>query len=196
MTKFGGNKETMDYVFFIEDEIITYSLQKIIRSKIMTAVDMSFVATDVSDLMRYPNKEVSKVFFIGTSNECPITASLVDVIKFINKENRIILFKNNASCYNLNYQKCDSVIGLKSPIDEIVSSIQKATQSPLYISTEPKPMRLSSREMFVLEQLATGKSNKEVSTMLCLSEKTISSHKKNILRKLNVKNIIEAVNRI
>ncbi|RAT20313.1 hypothetical protein AU489_16350 [Lonsdalea populi] len=52
----------MDYVFFIEDEIITYSLQKIIRSKIMTAVDMSFVATDVSDLMRYPNKEVSKVF--------------------------------------------------------------------------------------------------------------------------------------
>jgi two-component system response regulator EvgA len=51
--------------------------------------------------------------------------------------------------------------------------------------------RLSDREMSVLQQLAAGRSNKEIGEIFMLSNKTISTHKTNILEKLNVKTVIE-----
>lgn len=51
--------------------------------------------------------------------------------------------------------------------------------------------RLSDRELTVLQQLARGRSNKDISEMLMLSNKTISTHKYNILEKLNAQSVVE-----
>ncbi|MGN7738587.1 response regulator [Pseudomonas sp. 22526] len=51
--------------------------------------------------------------------------------------------------------------------------------------------RLSDRELSVLQQLARGLSNKDIGEMLMLSNKTISTHKTNILDKLNLQSVIE-----
>lgn len=51
--------------------------------------------------------------------------------------------------------------------------------------------RLSDRELSVLQQLARGLSNKEIGDILMLSNKTISTHKTNILEKLNAQSVIE-----
>ena len=45
---------------------------------------------------------------------------------------------------------------------------------------------LSSREMEVLQQIATGKSNSEIAETLVISEKTVKSHVSNILSKLHL----------
>jgi DNA-binding NarL/FixJ family response regulator len=55
------------------------------------------------------------------------------------------------------------------------------------------PQALSAREREVLRYLAAGKSNAEIARALFLSEKTVSSHKMNIMAKLNVTSLAELV---
>lgn len=52
---------------------------------------------------------------------------------------------------------------------------------------------LTGRELNVLDLLARGKSNKEISVNLYISETTVKSHLRNIFRKLNVLSRTEAV---
>jgi two-component system nitrate/nitrite response regulator NarL len=51
---------------------------------------------------------------------------------------------------------------------------------------------LSSREREILEQLSTGKSNREIAGSLFLAEKTVKYYITNILQKLQVRNRVEA----
>ena len=52
---------------------------------------------------------------------------------------------------------------------------------------------LTAREIEVLQLLAGGKSNKEISTALSISEATVKSHMGNIFRKLDVISRTEAI---
>lgn len=59
----------------------------------------------------------------------------------------------------------------------------------------PPPARekLSPRECQVLERLAAGQSNAEIARTLFLSEKTISTHKANLMAKLGLQNMADLV---
>ena len=52
---------------------------------------------------------------------------------------------------------------------------------------------LTNREMEILEQVASGKTNMEVANALFISIKTVETHKTNILEKLGLKNTVELV---
>ena len=58
---------------------------------------------------------------------------------------------------------------------------------------QPDHMRLSSREFEVFRLLVAGKRGAEIADELALSEKTVSSHKASVLRKLNLVGIAELV---
>ena len=51
--------------------------------------------------------------------------------------------------------------------------------------------KLSSREVEVLKLLASGKRNKEVAEGLNLNEKTVSTYKARLMKKLNVDNLVD-----
>jgi DNA-binding NarL/FixJ family response regulator len=51
---------------------------------------------------------------------------------------------------------------------------------------------LSERERQVLEQVAWGKSNKEIASALGIAENTVKNHLKNILEKLHLENRVQA----
>ena len=54
--------------------------------------------------------------------------------------------------------------------------------------------KLSNREIEVLRFLSDGKKNNEISKILSLNEKTISTYKLRLLTKLNVTNLVDLVN--
>jgi DNA-binding NarL/FixJ family response regulator len=92
---------------------------------------------------------------------------------------------------------------LKSaPISEVIATLERALITPLSftaaglqraLKAKEQLPSLSSRELEVLNVLATGKSTKEIARQLYLSEPTIKTHLANIYRKLEVKNRISAV---
>ncbi len=55
--------------------------------------------------------------------------------------------------------------------------------------------KLSNREVEVLRFLSNGKKNNEISKILGLNEKTISTYKLRLLKKLNVSNLVDLVNK-
>jgi DNA-binding NarL/FixJ family response regulator len=58
---------------------------------------------------------------------------------------------------------------------------------------EPLHKRLSRRELAIFGMLADGKTINEIAQRLTLSAKTVSAHKLNVLRKLNMRNVAELV---
>lgn len=57
----------------------------------------------------------------------------------------------------------------------------------------PKNTELTKRELEVLKEVATGKTNQEVADTLFISIKTVETHKSHILDKLGLKNTAELV---
>ncbi|MFQ6576048.1 response regulator [Pseudomonas sp. UM16] len=53
--------------------------------------------------------------------------------------------------------------------------------------------RLSGREMMVLQQLARGKTNKEIADGMFLSNKTVSTYKTRLLLKLNARSLVDLI---
>ncbi len=91
-------------------------------------------------------------------------------------------------------------------LEYIVSAIKKVSEGNMFITNElaqrlafdegsQKPRRffrkLSTREIEVLKLLASGKRNKEVAEGLNLNEKTVSTYKARLMRKLNVDNLVD-----
>lgn len=77
----------------------------------------------------------------------------------------------------------------KKYFDESSSSttIQKKT-------TLPRLGRLSARETEVLNLLLEGHRNKDIASQLSINEKTVSTYKSRLLKKLNLSNLAELIN--
>ncbi|MCJ7467640.1 MAG: response regulator transcription factor [Maribacter sp.] len=93
-----------------------------------------------------------------------------------------------------------------SDIDYIISALRKVAEGNMFITNElaqrlafdegtQKPRRffrkLSTREVEVLKLLASGKRNKDVASGLNLNEKTVSTYKARLMKKLNVDNMVD-----
>ncbi len=91
-------------------------------------------------------------------------------------------------------------------MDYIMTAVRKVSEGNMFITNElaqrlafdegtQKPRRffrkLSSREVEVLKLLASGKRNKEVAEGLNLNEKTVSTYKARLMKKLNVDNLVD-----
>ncbi|MBW8244343.1 response regulator transcription factor [Muricauda oceani] len=91
-------------------------------------------------------------------------------------------------------------------LEYIITAVKKVSEGNMFITNElaqrlafdegtQKPRRffrkLSSREVEVLKLLASGKRNKEVAEGLNLNEKTVSTYKARLMKKLNVDNLVD-----
>ncbi|EKF55928.1 two component LuxR family transcriptional regulator [Galbibacter marinus] len=97
-------------------------------------------------------------------------------------------------------------ISKTASLDTITTAILKVAQGGMFITNElaqriafdessNKPRKffrkLSSREIEVLKLLARGRRNKQVAEELGLNEKTVSTYKARLMKKLNVDNMVD-----
>ncbi len=99
--------------------------------------------------------------------------------------------------------KCESLQNLEKAIQQISEgktvfneSIHKSVLASARLNNDERMYRkLSFRETEVLRYLVNGKKNNEISELLSLNEKTISTYKLRLLNKLHVTNLIDLVNK-
>ncbi|EKO3605449.1 response regulator transcription factor [Vibrio metschnikovii] len=72
-----------------------------------------------------------------------------------------------------------------------LTNIQR--KQDLQLTETEKLAKLSGREMMVLQQLASGLSNKEIASHMLLSNKTISTYKTRLLEKLNARTLVDLI---
>jgi DNA-binding NarL/FixJ family response regulator len=73
----------------------------------------------------------------------------------------------------------------------ILSSYLLNTATP--VSEETSGERLTTREREVVQLVAEGKTTKEIAQILGISEKTIETHRTNVLRRLRLRSAIDLV---
>jgi DNA-binding NarL/FixJ family response regulator len=104
-------------------------------------------------------------------------------------------------------------VSKKSGFDELLDAIKIVNSGQKYICTETsgrlknlnkflagiestlrgKDEIFSQREREILELLAQGKSSRETGDTLFITERTVETHRKNMLEKSNVKNTVELI---
>ena len=125
---------------------------------------------------------------------------------------KVIIFSSHPEeIYAVSTIKAGAAGYLSKTVDPsvIAEAIKKVHQGGIYISNNlaqllafdergNKPSKLykklSMREVEVLKLLSSGRKNKEVAKELDINEKTVSTYKARLMKKLNVTNIVDLIN--
>ena len=98
-----------------------------------------------------------------------------------------------------------------NPLNKIKDAILKISTGGVFITNElaehmafnetganPRALinQLSEREIQVLRLLVNGKRNKEIAISLSISDKTVSTYRSRLMKKLKVKNLVEMLNKL
>lgn len=85
------------------------------------------------------------------------------------------------------------VCGLSIPRREARGAVIVHLLHPVGRAGQPRPGTLTNREREVLREVARGQRNRQVATVLSISEATVRSHMRHIHRKLDAHSRLEAV---
>lgn len=90
--------------------------------------------------------------------------------------------------------------------EELRKAVHAVLQGEQYLSnsaerlmaenaSRPEPARLlTDREMQVMKMIAQGSTNKEIAVALHISDRTVETHRKNILKKTNTHSVVSLIN--
>ena len=94
-------------------------------------------------------------------------------------------------------KELDGLMSMSLPVHELGPNILKIKEiiriDESFEKNFEKFQSLTNREKDVLRFIALGHTNKEISSLLILSEHTIRTHRNNIFQKLNIHHIREAI---
>jgi DNA-binding NarL/FixJ family response regulator len=91
---------------------------------------------------------------------------------------------------------------MRSPVSELVAAIQAVMAGGTYTTSliaaktaqRPRGMyQLTQRQVTVLDLIATGKTARQIATLLQISEKTVQYHKTTLFRTLGLRNSFELI---
>ena len=100
--------------------------------------------------------------------------------------------------------KTANIISIKEAIEKVAAgetylsnnlASQLAFAKGIHKSTKSTYKKLSTREIEVLKLISVGKKNKEIAQELEINEKTVSTYKSRLMKKLHVDNIVDLINR-
>ena len=131
--------------------------------------------------------------------------SLIDKIKKINNEIRVVIISmySEKSIINEAFKRnADGYLSKNCSIDDIKKAIKNAFSNKkiknLFVENQILDVKdsfslkykLTKREKEIIDNILDQKSNSEIGKALSISKRTVETHRKNIMLKLNVKNSI------
>lgn len=85
----------------------------------------------------------------------------------------------------------DKILPLRLTIKQFGRrEVSETVFSKVYTSLQSR-QNLTAREIEILRHLATGKTSKEIGRQLFISQHTVDTHRRNLLRKLNCKTVVD-----
>ena len=129
----------------------------------------------------------------------------ISVLRRIKKENpevKVIIYSaQQEEVYAVSAIKAgaDGYVNKSTDLLTLKDAIMKVYLGGLYISPNLSRKsnyykKLSTREVEVLKLLSNGRRNKEIAEELQINEKTVSTYRARLMKKLNVTNLIDLVN--
>lgn len=187
--------------------VVSVGITKILEST--TDIEVQGVVYSTSELLHALEKNNPDVILLEL--DLPKGNSIV-ALRQIKKEYpsvKVLIFSGNPeNVYALSTLRAGAsgYLSKSASTNALIDAIYKITNGGIYITQELAQQlaldntatqqrklfrKLSTREVEVLKLLVGGKRNKEVAKILGLNEKTISTYKARLMKKLNVTNFVD-----
>lgn len=185
-----------------------------LKSIIKTTKDINVVNefSNGTDAIKYLEKEATNIDIILMDITMPELDGIdtTEIIKKLHpKINIIALTMHAEEAYIIKMIKAGALgYVLKDSSKEIlIEAIETVAKNEKYYSQEismklitlfinenqPNDPDLSNRELEVIKYISKGLTNREIAKHIDLSDRTVETHRRNIMRKLNVKNTAELI---
>lgn len=131
------------------------------------------------------------------------TLAAVEYLKTRFDSIKIIMLTGNQTTpvlQKLVASKADAVVlkeGSGAQMLNIIKQVQKGIRvitDQVQAMLNELAVELTTREFQVLTQLSQGSSSKDIGDLLSISPKTVDKHRENLMKKLQVKNVVQLVN--
>lgn len=76
-------------------------------------------------------------------------------------------------------------------VNNLLNSNKEPVENPVKVEADSVPFYLTNKEIQVLELVLSGLTNKQISEKLQNSKRTVETHRFNLMRKMEVKNLID-----
>jgi DNA-binding NarL/FixJ family response regulator len=191
---------------------------KLIRDGLKSIINTTKNITVVSefscgkDAIKFLEKDAASVDVILMDITMPELNGIdtTEIIKKLHpKLNIIALTMHSEETYIIKMIKAGALgYILKDSSKEIlIEAIETVAKNEKYYSYEvsmklitmflddekPNEPKLSGRELEIIKHIAKGFTNKEIAKEIAISDRTVETHRRNIIKKLNVKNTAELV---
>lgn len=192
----------------------------VVRTGITITIREAFPSAEVTSVDSFAKalEQVSQnqfqVLLLDISLPGGNNLSMVNEIRKVNKAIKILMFSSfDEITFALRYLQsgADGFLSKSANNDEINTAIQTVLAGKQYVSERVKdhlfsamiqnkgPQNpvdlLSTRETDVLQYLLSGKAISEIAELMNLSPTTVSTYKNRIFDKLQVKNLVELINK-
>ncbi len=198
-------------IYIIDDHpIIRYGLKLLINQEKDLAVCGE--ADSLDQAMKDVSREKPDLIILDLMLE---KGSALEFIKYLQQQSRsipvLVLSMHDETYYAERVLRAGAkgYIMKDSATDHLVQAIRTILQGEVYLSDRMKSRlissiagirkkkveadRLTDREMEVFQLIGQGLSTREIAAKLCLSVKTIETHKENLKRKLKLSNATELI---
>ncbi|MCB2196561.1 MAG: response regulator transcription factor [Bacteroidetes bacterium] len=166
----GSGKDLYELLEHITPDLIItdISMPDISGIEVAKYVTEKYPGIKILILSMHSNEEfITKALSVGANGYLPKDTSMTELLKAINT-----IYKGD------NYFN-------KSISDTILNSLMNKPKE--------ENKSLTKREKEIINLVVDGLSNKEIADKLCISIRTVDSHKNNIMQKLNLKSSVELV---
>jgi DNA-binding NarL/FixJ family response regulator len=166
----GSGKELYELLESITPDLIItdISMPDISGIEVAQYITENYPNIKILILSMHSNKEfITKALSVGANGYLPKDTSMSELLEAINT-----IYKGD------NYFN-------KSISDTILNSLMNKPKE--------ENKSLTKREKEIINLVVDGLSNKEIADKLCISIRTVDSHKNNIMQKLNLKSSVELV---
>ncbi len=198
-------------IYIIDDHpIIRYGLKLLINQEKDLAVCGE--ADSLDQAMKDVSREKPDLIILDLMLE---KGSALEFIKYLQQQSRsipvLVLSMHDETYYAERVLRAGAkgYIMKDSATDHLVQAVRTILQGEVYLSDRMKSRlissiagirkkkveadRLTDREMEVFQLIGQGLSTREIAAKLCLSVKTIETHKENLKRKLKLSNATELI---
>ncbi|PMC40186.1 DNA-binding response regulator [Bacillus sp. UMB0899] len=151
-------------------------------------------------LMDLSMPEMDGVMATKAIRETNATVKIIILTSYGDQDHVIPALRAGASGYQLKDIEPDDLVqtirdvlqGQSKLHPKVTSHVMAHLSTPATIPSQTKIDELTKREKEVLNELAKGKSNKEIASALFITEKTVKTHISNILSKLQLSDRTQA----
>ncbi|PJB16059.1 MAG: DNA-binding response regulator [Flavobacteriales bacterium CG_4_9_14_3_um_filter_32_8] len=202
--------ETIKLLLADDHLIIRDGIKLMLKKSV--GIEIVAEANNGAEVINYLEKNANKIDVILMDINMPIMNGIeaTQVISDSYKNIKVLALTMHAEeTYIINMLKAGALgyVLKEAGTDELISAIKTVANGQKYYSNEvsvtminslmsdnkSKDSQLSERELEVLAHIATGKTNKKIGEKLCISGRTVETHRRNILEKLDVKNTAEMI---